>query len=377
MTPEERSDFYVAVSDHQGNPLEGVRIHGGIDWDHFSVFTDSTGKALLPKHAYGLRTSFRKNQYYTISVEELRPDDYILYPTPYIMSEIGEVTGQAVRFTSDQIIAINYDGEYRVYNYDESGVTEEFLLELPYGPRGFRLERDTLWFSAYDGNIYAYYIIDPFNPSLMLQLDIDDGSIIFDRKDSILAAGPYYATVNRPLRVLSFQPDGSVNELYRIEDFIVNQIFFLSDYLVVLAFEHNFLSIFDVSNPSTVRLALVYYLYEPESSFLWGDTLGITYRESGGSFRCRLFEFPDPVTPVMFANFTANGQITEIINDTLAVGRYCTYSYDYGSLCIFNGSILSEFQAIAILSEEGYPEHQGCRPPYFIIGGKLWKLEER
>jgi hypothetical protein len=122
---------------------------------------------------------------------------------------------------------------------------------------------------------------------------------------------------------------------------------------------------------------MVDYQYESVSSFLWGDTLGINYGYFRVSFGCRLFEFADPVNPVMFANFSVGGQITEVINDTLAVGRYYAYQYDYGSPCIFMGSILSHLEAIAILSEEEYPEHQGARPPYFLISDKLWKLEER
>ena len=369
------SDFYVTVFDDKG-PLEGVIIQGGIDWDYYCVVTDNGGKALLPHYAYRLQAIFRKNNHYTLSVDEVKPDDYVLSRTPYILTEIGEVEGKAVRFQSDRIVTLNHDGEYRVYSYDENGVTEEFLMEFPQEPRWFRFQRDTLWFSAYDGGIYAYYIIDVFDPHLRLHLDFDRGLSVFDWQDSILAVASYGPGF-RALEICSFHPDSSFYELYRLEDFIVNQIFFRPGYLVVLGFDHNLLSVFDISDPSDIRLAAVNYQYETVSSFLWGDTLGINHSYDGVNFRCRLFEFSDPVNPLMFANFAVDGQITEVINDTLAIGRYYAYEYDYGSPCIFMGSILSYLEAIAILSEEEYPEHQGACPPYFLISNKLWKLEER
>jgi hypothetical protein len=145
---------------------------------------------------------------------------------------------------------------------------------------------------------------------------------------------------------------------------------------VALCFDNNFLTIFDVSNPTDVQLIFVDYFYNPEYSFLWGDTLGLAYNYGWGGHRYQLIEFTHPANPEIFAGFLADGRIFEIINDTLAVGRYCTFTEDYGSLCVFKGN-LESFQAIAILSEEGYPGHQGSRPPYFIIGGKLWRLEQR
>jgi hypothetical protein len=368
------TDFYVTVFDYSG-PLEGVVIQGGIDWDYFYVVTDSQGQALIPGRAYGRRATFRKNNYFSDAIDELKPGEYTLLPTPFILTEIGEVAGEAIKFGSDQIVTINHGGEYRVYSYNEYGVTEETMIEFPYEPRWFRFQRDTLWFSGYDGDIYAYYMIDVFNPHLRLHLELDSPSSIFDWKDSLLAVGTPHSSLNSALGIYSFYPDSSYNELYRLEDFWVDQIFFVSDYLVTLGFYNNLLSVFDVSNPSDIRLAVVNYHYNPVGSFMWGDTLGINYGYGGSSSRCRLFEFSDALNPEMIANFPVEGEIKEIYNDSIAVGYH--YGYYYGSPCVFNGSIYEGLQAVAIFSEGTYPPFGGGGPPYFIMGGKLWKLEER
>jgi hypothetical protein len=363
--------------DNLGLPLEGVIIQGGIDWTHFYVITDNQGRALIPGGAYDLMATLRKNNFFTKRIDQLKPGAYSMYPTPYVFTEIGDIQGEAVKFRSDQIVTINNDGEYRVYSYDENGVTEEGMTTLPYEPRFFKFQRDSLWFLANDGDIYVYYMVDVFNPFLRLHLDLNRELSIFDWDDSLLAVGSPYSTGSGVLEIFSFYSDSSLYELDEIGDFIIEQIFFVSDYLVILGFQHSHLSVFDISNPSRINLAHFSYLYTAESSFLWGDTLGINYGWGGNNIRCRLFDLSDPVNPAMIANFAVDGPITEMINDTLAVGRYKTYEYDYGSPCVFRGSNPSNLQTVALLSEQGYSEHRGNRAPYFIIGEKLWRLEER
>jgi hypothetical protein len=370
---EEESDFYVKVIDDKGVPLVGVKIQVYIGYDYYAYYTDNDGRALLPSYAHGERAIFRKDQFFTVTVEELISEEYVLISTPYVLMEIGEVHGTAVRFIADQIITVDWDDEYRVYTYDESGVMEEILLPFPHSPAGCRFDGDTLWFSSGDGNIYAYDLSDIFNPSLLLQLEVDDPLIAFAHKDSILAVGRNEGNSNQPIRIFSFHSDNTLIELDRIEGFIVNQMFFQSDYLVTLLFSHNFLAVFDLSDPSDIQLSHVdYFPRDPEYSFMWGDTLGLVSDWGHGWYLHGLIEFTSPFEYNSFAGMIVDGRITQMISDSLAVGIYLD---DYQSLCVFEGNYYG-FRAKAVLSE-GYNGHNGAKPPYFIIGDKLWRLEER
>jgi hypothetical protein len=81
---------------------------------------------------------------------------------------------------------------------------------------------------------------------------------------------------------------------------------------------------------------------------------------------------PDPTE---IGEFVANGKIDFMVDDITAVGRY--YS-DFNALTVFKKDSDGDFEAVAIVSEfYGYQEHYGAFPPYFLIGGKLWKMEAR
>jgi hypothetical protein len=367
-------DFSVRVIDHQGQPIQGAYIEGGFDWEYFRVATDRRGWATLPGYARGLRATIYKNNYFSIIKNGLIPNSYMLNPTPYIFTEIGEIEGTAIRFDSHQLLTITYQGEYHVYSYDDNAVSEIASSELPLVVRNFKLYGDTLWYAAYDDGIYVYSLADPLNPQQLFHLNISGILWPFARKDTIVAVGSFFSS--GPLRVFSYNSEGAILELDSMENFLMAKMTFISDYVITLRNYSNLLTVFDLADPADIRLAFNGYYDGYETPFLYGDTIIITGdgNATSGTRGYQAIDLSNPEDPANTYAFTATGRIEEMVNDSTAVGRYY---YHGDALCVFRRVSLTQFETIGIVSELGYREHGGCKPPYFIIGERLWKLEER
>jgi hypothetical protein len=368
-------DFIVRVLDYQGQPLDGAYIEGGIDWDHFIVVTDNNGEAIVPGHARNNRVTIYKNNYFSLIENYLSPDDYILDPTPFILTEIGEIEGDVIRFDPGRILSVTYQGNYHVYDYNDNNVIEIATAEFPYQVKNFKLYDDTLWYTTHENGMYVYSINDPFNPEQLFHLDISGYLKPFARKDSIVVVGPLSSP--GPIRVFSHRDNGTVDELDRIGDFSVGYLTFISYYLIKLQGQINPLMIFDLSDPSDIRFVYSDHYDGYSRPFMYGDTLVLRSTHGNAWYGHGYLEIDlsDPANPLDLDGFTARGRIEDIVDDSTAVGRY--YYHD-SALSVFRRDPQGDFEPIAIASEfYGYKEHQGCNPPYFVIGDRLWKMEER
>lgn len=163
-SPGNGGAFHVRVIDTAGNPLAGAIIEGGLDWDSFRVTTDIQGRALLPGVAFDVRATIRKNNYFSIIDNDLRPRDYVLTPTPYVLTELGEIEGDLIRFEFFRILTITYQGQYRVYSFDGNVVAEIAVVEFPPAVKEFKLFGNVLWYTTHVNGIYVYSLTDPLNP---------------------------------------------------------------------------------------------------------------------------------------------------------------------------------------------------------------------
>lgn len=368
-------DFTVRVIDDQGQPLEGAYIEGGIDWDHFRIATDSRGKAVIPGHARYERVTIYKNNFFSLIENYLSPDDYVLVPTPFILAEIGSLEGDAIRFEPNRILTVTYSGNYRVYGYNDNDVIEIASAEFPYQVKNFKLYDNTLWYTTHDNGIYVYSLTDPLNPAQVYHLDISGYLEPFAQKDSIVVVGPLSG--HGPIRVFSYSDIGTVDELDRIGDFSVGHLSFISDYLIKLQGQGDPLTIFDLSDPSDIRLVYNVHYDGYDRPLMHSDSLILTGagRAMSGIREYKMIDLSDPRYPLEEYDFSATGQIEDIIDDSTAIGRFY---FDDTALCVFRRNPQGDFETIAIVSEfYGYKEHQGCNPPYFIIGDRLWKMEEQ
>ena len=373
--PSPLPDFTVKVIDDQGQSLEGAFIEGGIDWDHFRVATDSRGKAVVPGHARNNRVIIFKNNYFSIYENYLVPDDYVLTPTPFILTEIGSLEGDAVWFKSGRIITVTYQGAYHVYSYDDNGVSEIASAQLPPGARNFQLYGDTLWYASHDEGIYAFSLDDTFNPQQLLHLNISGVIWPYARKDTIIAVGSYFGSGS--IRVFSHDWQSDFTPLDSIGDFLVRKMKFISDYLIIIGNYYNLPTIFNLRDPTDIRLAYNGDNPEYNFGFFHGDTLVLRSTHGNAWYGHGYLEIDlsDPANPSDLDGFTARGRIEDIADDSTAVGRY--YYHD-SALSVFRRNSQGDFETIAIVSEfYGHREHHGCNPPYFIIGDRLWKMEER
>jgi hypothetical protein len=368
-------EFLVKVVDPQGQPVAGAYIEGGIDWEEFRVTTDNEGWACLPGYALDVRATIYRNNFFSKIENDLRPGEYVRTPTPCIFVEIGEIEGEAIRFESDMILSVTYQGDYHVYSYNHEGLTELATAEFPYSVKNFKLYGDTLWYTTHENGIYVYSLSDPLNPRQLFHLDIDGYLWPFAKRDSIVAVGSFYEP--GPLRVFSYFPDGNIEELDRIENYLIREMTFISNYLITLGNYYNLPTVFDLQDPTDVRVVYNGENWEYDSGFMYYDTLVLVSRSGNawsGTVDYLMLDLSDPSNPIDSYEFSATGWISEIIDDSTALGNYYYHSCAF---CVFNRSSHSKFETIAIISEEGFLNgYGGCFPPYFIICDHLWMLIE-
>ena len=369
-------DFLVRVIDHQGQPIQGAYIEGGFDWDYYRITTDYLGRAFLPSYAFRYDGVIYKNRYFSLRVPAMKSGEYPLTPTPYTLREIGEIEGDAVKFESDEVITVTYQGEYRVYGYDDNSLSELVLIELPYLVKTFKLRGDTFWYSTHENGIFAYSLADPYNPVQLFHLDISGYIRSFALKDSLVAVAREDYDFGY-ITLFSFFADGSFYELHHVDSVWAERMFIRSDYLIAHRKHSAHLRVYDLSDPNNIP-QVYYNVFEGYfRPFFYNDTLfmsSIDGNDVTGTRVLRAVDFTDPANPSDVYTLDATGRINDIIDNSTAVGRY--YYHD-NALCVFRRNLLGDFETIAIVSELGYRWHQGYNPPYFIIGDRLWKMEER
>lgn len=368
--------FRVTVYSSEMQPIGGARIAGGFDWDAFSVETDFEGVAILPSHARGQRATISKTNFYPYEVESLEPRYYVIESTPQMMKLIGEINGdlvQAVQFDSDRISAVDYHGNYHVYEYNDNGLNQIASVQLPGCIRYFKVFGNTLWLSTHEQGFYVYSLQNLLQPQIICHIDIPGCNIRpFAVKDTILAV----AETEGALRLFSFSYDGQFQEIVGLGDFWVRDVTFISHYLIIVGAETSnrkcFPVVYDLQDPANPQC--VYTGSEPEFlfCFMYKNYLVMqSYSYTSVPIDYRLLDLSNPANPHEAGSYPSEAYFIDIINDSTAIGMYSP------SVAVLKGGILSGFNIAATVSE-GYmlDEFGGSYPPYYIIAHNLWKLED-
>ena len=368
--------FRVTVRDSTRSPLEGVVIEGGIDWDAFQVTTNSSGQADLPGSAKGGEASIHLNNYFPKSVRLRWPYLYEIVPTPQRLRLLGDVKGQLVRFEAGRLATMDYHGNYHLYAVDIGNLTEIATAPVPRLIRQTKLIDDTLWFSTLRGGIYAYSLADLEHPVEQLHLAIPGDTPIFALRDNLVAVGN--TDDHSSIGVYTFEPDGSFAEMSRFFEAYVSKIDFIGDFLIVTNYYSAHPKIYDLSNPANP--VLVWDAVDPTywSGFLYGQVYIQIPRHiiSEKAVYGRL-DLSNPLLPQTMPAALADSRLVAVIDDETAVGYY----YAIGNaLAVLNGGMTTGFRTVALVSEDpttDLNEFGGCARPYYVIGERLWILEER
>jgi hypothetical protein len=373
----ENGPFTVIVRTSQGQPLEGAVIEGGIDWDYFWIETDADGRAVLPSSAWDQEAVIHLDNYFPERVTLNRPYLYDLAPTPQRLRLLGAVKGEAVLFAPGRLATVEYQGTYHLYELDDGGVTEIGTTEFPGSVTQTQVVGDTLWFSAYEDGVFAYSLADPEHPLEELHLALPGVSRAFALNGGmVVTAGESEVT---PLRACLFQADGSFVETARFGDFYVASIDFVDGYLVASGYNKAHPRVYALEDP--YHPALVYEDAEPAywSGFVHGRLYIQVPRpdsvsDNTGHGRLGL---TDPAHPLKFGTLRADSRLLAIVDEATAVGYYHVMG---NALSVLKGGLAVGFRTAAIVSEDPHydlNEFGGCAPPYFVIGERLWVLEDR
>jgi len=369
--------FDVTVLSMGGGPVAGATIEGGIDWEAFQVQTDDDGRARLPHQARSQPACIFRNDYFPLRVEGLEEEIYWLYRTPKSFRRIGDIEGWAIRFGADTLATLGYQGDYHLYSYSDLGVAETASAKLASTVKETQLHGDKLWLTTHEDGVYVYSLEDPFIPRELFHLDISGYLGPFALK------GDFIVVVGReewdPLRVYSYSEDGRVELVAQFgSHYYVAKMAFLGTHLVVLGYQ-SLPTVYDLSEPAQPKL--VYTSPEPDylQGTLFGHFLLLTPREVNDEkmIKYKLIDLADPSHPSASGFSEADSSLIEIIDSRTAIGRYGSL---YQAVSVLQGNIAGGFRTVAIITDDTvgtneYHESEGNRSPYFIIGERLWKLE--
>jgi hypothetical protein len=374
-----KGQFEVRVlSSSSGFPVAGATISGGIDWTAFEVKTNDEGIALLPGSARGEWARIYKNNFFPYHVESLSPTHYFIKPTPKKFKLIGDISGWSIRFDSGTIITVDYQGGYHLYSYNDQGIIEIASAQIPKCIRETQLHGDRLWFSTHDDGIYVYSLEDPFQPVQLFHLAIPGYLGSFAMKDSIIVVGNPWD--NDSVRVFNYNTNGDFQEIARFGNHLIEKMAFIGNYLVILNYYDCLPVIYDLKD--LANPCLIYKGVEPEYwyGFLFRNYLvlipNLDFINETTTYK--LINLSDPAHPSTSGFFSADSKLFEIVDDRIAIGRYYLWT---GATSVLIGDINQGFKTIAIITDHPWVqiflhESEGCAPPYFIIGERLWKLED-
>lgn len=371
--------FEVKVlSSSSGLPVAGATISGGLDLTCFEVKTDDEGIAFLPGFARGESALIYRNNFFPYRVESLSPTKYFIRPTPKQFKLVGDIEGWGIRFESGTLMTVDYQGGYHLYSYSDQGISEIASAQLPKCIKETQIHGDLLWFSTHDDGIYVYSLENPFIPQLIFHLEIPGYPRAFAVKDTIIAVGD--TSNHDSVRIFAYNNQGECQMTARFGEYYVEKLAFIGNYLIVINYYDCLPAIYDLQDPANPYL--VYKGVEPEywfSSQFKNYLLLIPKQDFvNENTTYKLIDLSDPAHPSTSGFFVADSQILEIINDGTAVGRYYICS---GAVSVLSGDINLGFKTCSIITDDTFVQPflnriEGCAPPYFIIGERLWKLED-
>ena len=374
---DNRETFTVTVASSTGVPLEGAVIEGGIDWDAFHVETDAEGQATLPWRARNQEAAIHLNNHFPSRVTLRWPFSYSLTPTPMVLRSLGAIKGALACAVPGRLATVDYQGGYHLYAVDGSGLTEIATAEVARTFKQMRLIGDTLWLSTHDDGIYAYSLADLEHPAIALHVAVPGNALCFAVQDNILVVGN--GADSSSVGIYVFAPDGSFVEAARFFDSYVSAVAFVNGYLVVTNYYDAHPKVFDLSDPASPFL-----VWDGADAAYWSGFLYVSQYiqipkwdlETETATYGRL-DLTDSILPQSAMAFQADSRLLAFVDDTTAVGLYYALG---GAFSVLKGSLAERFETVALVSEAGLVNPfacDGCAPPYYIIGGQLWMLEDR
>lgn len=378
--------FSVKIVTPNRQPVEGVTVEGGLDWEAFQAKTDSRGIAVLPIFALNYDALIYKNNFFPKLIDLtqfptiLPPNTYIITPTPERLELIGDVEGWSIQFDQGILVTLDYHGGYHIYSYSNQGISEILFVQFPTSSiRDTQLRGNTLWFSTHDDGIYVYSLANIFDPQQLYHLNITGYLGEFAINDSVLVVGNPWD--REELRVYSYTSSGEIQELSRFGNHYGRNLKFIDNYLLVLDYLDNLPAVYDLNDPENPFLVYSSAESDFSSGFLYENYLILVPKWELVSEKTnfKIIDLSDPANPSPAGFFYADSQLILIIDENTAIGRYHVWS---GATSILRGNIASNFKTTAIVTDNPWAQiflhkFEGCSFPFFIIGKGLYKLEKQ
>jgi hypothetical protein len=353
-------DFRVRVMTPDGKPVAGALVSGGYDWDVFGDETDDAG-------------TITKDNFYTTRVKVSPCTRYKFSPTPQSLKLIGDAAGTVVLFGAETLVTVGYQGQYRVYSYDDERVTAIDSAQLPFPVKYCLTQGDTFWYATHDSGLFAYSLRDPLHPEQLWHLPMSGYTGPFVIADSFVIMGNHWDA--GPLEIFGYRPDGWIGLISSAGSQRVDKIALVSHYVVTLGTKSDLPVIFDIADIRNPR-----EVYHGVQSDFWTGSVfrnyiimsGADWPTESDSTCYGVLDLTDPANPRNLGRFRTDSWFSAVIDESTVVGDY----YLHGT-SVLKGGLTEGFRSIALASRLpnlGDYQYGGCSPPYFVLGDHLWKL---
>jgi hypothetical protein len=365
--------FDVRVLAPDKKPVADAVVSGGFDWNIFGDETNDAGIASIPYWANGWDATIAKDNFYTMRVKASPCARYTFTPTPESLRLIGSTPGTVISFGAETLVTVGYQGQYRVYTYNDGGVTPIDSAKLPLPVKHCLVRGDTFWYATHDSGLFAYSLRDLLHPEQLRHVAIFGYTGPFLVIDSFVVMGDQWEA--GPLVVYKIESESLAGQVASVGSQLVNNIALVSHYVVTLGNKQDLPVIFDISDISHPR-----EVYHGVQSEFWTGAVFRNYVVLSGtdcaaysdSTSYGVLDLTDPANPRDLGRFRTDSRFCEIPDESTAVGNY-----SLGGVSVLKGSLTGGLRSVAVASslpDLGDYEYGGSRPPYFVLSDRLLRL---
>lgn len=356
----------VVKNEHTGKPIAGAIVEGGFDWDSYYAVTDEEGRAMLPARAADFPPTISADNYHPKGSGRSLSKSYRLSPAPWHLTELGSMPGLLVKRGPGVFSTVDMGGLYEVFSYTPMSLDRIFSTRLGSGANSHFARGDTLWIVGRGAGVRLYNIANIMNPLLITHLNIPGDFA-------------YLAETGGALYLHTFQDIDSIHaytwnwtgEFGKIGSFTSN--WFTSGLFTHkgVLFEENYgaLKVWDVSDKGHgVEVFTASNPYFGRWTQKGDSLIHIPWVSLGGEYyRYELLDISDPANPKWKPVFDSEGQVGELVSDSLAIG-----SYDIMTAVLRRGDWVGDrYHTMAMIRTRDY-DYEG-----FQISDNLIVLDER
>jgi hypothetical protein len=387
--------FHIRLLDPLGQPIAGAVVHGGPIDDHrnFQATSGADGTVSVHGSQRDQRILILAVSFFPLVIDSLEEGTYVLQPTPGRLEPIGDLVGEVLRMTSEEVLTRDIAGQLRHYIIHPDGLTERSAVLLRAPPESFGavgLFGDELWLHISTATeLEVWSVADPAAPTALYRIGgFPYASFVLARRGPLLVIRHDETSIEAKrtwTELWSLEAPGEPTKLAEIHlpapaAALIGDALYLFPRGGVLGFDQ--IVVFDISRPEAPRETyrathpLVSVSFEGDRAILApGDP------DPSGVIVHAVLDLTDPLHPVPAPPLRGDAVITQALSPGLALGFTPSPAWWRVASVIDISDGASLLATTASRTAGIWPYPHDISPgalalPYVAFAGKVWRLVE-